>query len=144
MYTFTRKLRSRLPKSYIMMFNMYNIFYIIRTVQCDIIMQCRPTKCASIIFNLLFHNIFYMYMFRTPGIIFKKTVATSTGTVWWTSVSMVHPGSSKYGSPWFIKVWFTLVHQSMVHPGSSKYGSPWFIKVWFTLVHQSMVLLELH
>jgi len=31
--------------------------------------------------NLIFHNIFYGYMFRIRGLIFRKTTVTSTRTV---------------------------------------------------------------
>ena len=36
-------------------------------------------------------------MFRTQGLIYRKTVVTSTGTVQYMSICMVHPGSLKCG-----------------------------------------------
>ena len=36
-------------------------------------------------------------MFRTGGLIFRKAVVTSTGTVWYMSTCTVQPGSSECG-----------------------------------------------
>lgn len=41
--------------------------------------------------SLIFHYVFYMYMFRIRGLIFRKTVVTSTGMVKCMSTYMVHP-----------------------------------------------------
>jgi len=46
----------------------------------------------ALLFNLIFHNIFYIYMFRTRGFIFRKTAVT--GIIY------------MYDTSWFIKVWF--------------------------------------
>jgi len=48
--------------------------------------------------RFIFHNIFYMYMFRPLELIFIKTVVTRTHMV-------------LYYTPCFIKVWFLWVEQ---------------------------------
>jgi len=80
-YTVTRKPTLRILNIYIIMLNMYNMIYVTRTLQCDKTIQRRTAKCTSVQFKLPFHDIFYMHMFRTPRLIFRKEVVTNTVTV---------------------------------------------------------------
>jgi len=52
---------------------------------------------SSFLLNYIyfFHNICYMYLFRTQKPIFRKAVLISTGTVQYMCTCMVQPGSSK-------------------------------------------------
>jgi len=59
--------------------------------------HCRPTECTSGKFDLIFHKLFYTYIFRTGGLTFRQTAVTSTGTVQYISTCMVQSGSSQYG-----------------------------------------------
>jgi len=54
-------------------------FYVICSVHCDIITKVRQTKCTSVKFSVIFHNVVYTYSFESEG--FRKTVVTNTGTV---------------------------------------------------------------
>jgi hypothetical protein len=58
--------------------------------------HCRPTECTSGTFYGMFHKIFYMYMFRTGGLIFRHTTVTNTGTVQYISTCMVQSGTSQH------------------------------------------------
>jgi len=66
-------------------------FYIICTVYCDSIIRCRQTKLNFLKFNVIsvLHYIFYSYMFRTRGLIFRNTAVTRTGTAQYVSTCMV-------------------------------------------------------
>ena len=48
-------------------------------------MQTNKVNLFKTTCNCTFHDIFYMCMFQTRKLIFKKTVVTSTGTVCYTS-----------------------------------------------------------
>ena len=54
-------------------------FFILFTLLLIVInTQCRPTKCNYVKFYFIF---FCLHMFRNRGLLFRKTVVPSTGTV---------------------------------------------------------------
>lgn len=75
--------------------NCIYIFYVTCTVHWDIIIHCSPTKCFYIKLNLsIIRKISCMYMFRTRGLIFRKTVQVRYGIC--------------------VHLWYSLVHQNVV------------------------------
>ena len=73
----------------------YNYVSFKRHLAANNITYFGKTICTYVKFNSIVHNNSYMYMFRTRGFIFRRTVATSTGRVQYMSKCIVHPGSSK-------------------------------------------------